>query len=263
MFYFYSVISTLTPIYHVCVARAGPDNAAGRDKLGSLAAMILVATVGSIAGLKHEIIQPDFGINANTNRPQYMMTAKREFQQMMPDTDKMLQLYASTCNAIFEKGPPKGKERWLEKARVSYENILRRVTDIVRRSLVFDTFNDMCRALQMIYDSTIVIIRIKNRFDKKNSAAKDTGAYRDVQLLCFAVDSKMMFEVQLHLKCIHDLKEANAEKLDAQGRTGHERYIEFRQIKETAVFDYEKKKAALLELLAAAPLHRLTTEVFV
>lgn len=178
----------------------------------------------------------------------YMVEAKKQFQLHMPDTDKMLQSYAAECNAIFEKGSPKGKERWLEKARVSYENMLRRVTDIVRRSLIFDNFNDMCRALQMIDESGIVIIRIKNRFDKKNSTAKDTGAYRDVQLLCFAVGTKMMFEVQLHLRCIHDLKEANAEKVDAQGRTGHERYIEFRQIKETAVFDWEKTKAALLEI---------------
>ena len=210
--------------------------------------MILVATVGSIAGLKHEILQPDFGIDATQKRAQYMMKAKKEFQLHMPGTDKMLQSYAAECNAIFEKGPPKGKERWLEKARVSYENMLRRVTDIVRRSLIFDNFNDMCRALQMIHESGIVIIRIKNRFDRKNSTAKDTGAYRDVQLLCFAVGTKMMFEVQLHLRCIHDLKEANAEKVDAQGRTGHERYIEFRQIKETAVFDWEKTKAALLEI---------------
>ena len=177
-----------------------------------------------------------------------MVEAKKQFRQTMPATDKMLQSYASACNANFEPGPVKGKERWLEKARVSYENMLRRVTDIVRRSLIFDNFNDMCRALQMIHESGIVIIRIKNRFDRKNSTAKDTGAYRDVQLLCFAVGTKMMFEVQLHLRCIHDLKEANAEKVDAQGRTGHERYIEFRQIKETAVFDWEKTKAALLEI---------------
>ena len=85
----------------------------------------------------------------------YMVEAKRQFRQKMPDTDKLLQTYASACNANFKPGPEKGKERWLEKARVSYENMLRRVTDIVRRSLIFDSFDDMCRALHMIHDSII------------------------------------------------------------------------------------------------------------
>ena len=71
----------------------------------------------------------------------------------------------------------------------------------------------------MIMESALTIIRIKNRFDKSNNA-KATASYRDLQMLCYIPGTEMLFEVQLHLRCIHDLKEEAASKVSPDGRTG-------------------------------------------
>ena len=83
-------------------------------------------------------------------------------------------------------------------------------------------------------DMQLEIVRIKNRFDKENKTAKDTGGYRDVQLLVKIKGTDLLLEVQLHIKGIHDLKTKVATSKDADGQTGHERYIAFRNMKEAA-----------------------------
>ena len=48
--------------------------------------------------------------------------------------------------------------------------------------------------------------------------------------------TKLLMELQLHHRKIYDLKTKVAEARDASGKTGHQRYIEFRTIKEKADF---------------------------
>ena len=82
-----------------------------------------------------------------------------------------------------------------------------------------------------------IVVRCKNRFDKKNKDAKDSGGYRDTQLLVFVKDTLLLLEIQIHLKQFHDAKVKVAAN-EIGGKTGHERYFEFRILKES----YERMK---------------------
>ena len=84
------------------------------------------------------------------------------------------------------------------------------------------------------------MIRIKNRFANANanSNAKDTAAYRDCQLLREVPGTKLQFEAQLHTNVIHTLKDEVATKPGPDGRTGHDRYIEFGNLTEAAFTEY-------------------------
>jgi hypothetical protein len=166
-------------------------------------------------------------------RVQYMKKCREKFGLTMPETDKVLQAIATKCNVVFKVGDPKSDVRWGEKARRSYNFNLRRMTDIERRSFVCENFDEIGMVLELIAQD-FQIIRIKNRFAESNSAAKDTAAYRDCQVVCYALKTKMMFEIQLHLDCIFQLKDEIAVKTGPDGRTGHENYIRFRVLKESA-----------------------------
>ena len=153
---------------------------------------------------------------------------------------------AYESNSTPKIAPPKansdeGKERVMSKARTAYENDVSRLTDMERLALIFGNFNDMQTALQKIM-SAYTLIRIKNRFAKANANAKETAAYRDCQLLLEVRGTKLQFEVQLHIDVIHALKDEVATKLGPDGRTGHDRYIEFRNLKEAAVAEYGNDK---------------------
>ncbi len=98
--------------------------------------------------------------------------------------------------------------------------------------------------------NSVTIIRIKNRFAKCNVDAKDSGGPRDLQLVV-RLDSGVLVELQLHLTIFHDLKTKVAGEENSEGKTGHERYIDFRQLKELADFtfiDVAANVAALAEL---------------
>lgn len=229
---------SLPPPFFFNFMNLGAGATVKQNSLQVFSLVILALTVGAISGLKVELLQPDFGVDPKKERAKYMLLAKKQFRDKMPAADKILMDIAASSNAVYHTGPSKGDERWLEKANISYGDNLQRVSDIARRSLTFGDFGEMEAALRKIHDSDLTIIRIKNRFAKGNNA-KITGAYRDLQLLCYIPGTKMFFEVQLHLNCIHDLKQADAQKKGADGRTGHERYIEFRQIIETAEADFK------------------------
>ena len=96
-----------------------------------------------------------------------------------------------------------------------------------------ETFDILTKTLLEI-DAKYKIVRVKNRFSRSNRTAKETAGYRDCQILICLEPSGMLLEVQLHLTAIHDLKTKVSTSKDETGRTGHERYIEFRTIKEKA-----------------------------
>jgi hypothetical protein len=217
----------------------GAGNIARRDKFGAVAGKIFAKCKGNIDGLKVVLLQPSFEV-PKEKKAQFMLVCRREFRQAMSKTDKALMVIATKANAIFKTGPIKTEERWIEKARISYGNELRRMTDIERRSFVCENFDDLTEVLQLI-DQEFHTIRIKNRFEAANSAAKDTAAYRDCQVLCYALGTKLMFEIQLHLECIHQLKDEIALKVGPDGRTGHQKYIEFRELKEVADAEHRKR----------------------
>ncbi len=98
--------------------------------------------------------------------------------------------------------------------------------------------------------SSVTIIRIKNRFAKSNVDAKDSGGYRDLQLVV-RLESGVLVELQLHLAIFYDLKTEVAGQENSEGQTGHARYIAFRQLKESAdylLIDVASTVAALAEM---------------
>ena len=90
---------------------------------------------------------------------------------------------------------------------------------------------DVAEAL--LESEDMVFFRVKNRFAEDYDAAP-IGGYRDLQLLVYVKGTKLLLEVQLHLECMYKLKTSVAQNKDADGKTGHERYVEFRQLKEGA-----------------------------
>ena len=207
------------------------------------------AAAAKPGGLKHELLQPlPKGVNLKKKPALFMLKTRQGFRKAMIKVDKLLQKMAELSNAMLEKGPEKNDKRWINKAKISYHNNLRRVTDIARRCLICENFDDLCRLVEMLRDSAFVIVRIKNRFKKGNDLAEDTASYRDCQLVCFIPGTKMLFEIQLHLRCIYDVKAAATNETGADGRTGHQKYIVFRDIKERAdaTLASELKRISLL-----------------
>lgn len=250
--------STVGPI----VTNTDPEAAAQRDEDEAGAVTFFDATKvdggdgGSVAverleGLKYELLQPlPPGVKLHKKgwEAKLMLFTRKWFRKDMLKADKHLQTMASLSNAMLKDGPEKNDKRWINKAKISYHNNLRRVTDIARRCLICENFEDLCKLLEMIRDSNFVIVRIKNRFKKGNDLAEDTASYRDCQLVCFIPGTKLLFEIQLHLRCIYDVKAAAANETGADGRTGHQKYIVFRDIKERAdaTLASELKRISLL-----------------
>lgn len=184
------------------------------------------------------IEQPDMpGVDHMTHGSKYIKGLRKTFKKEMAKTDAILATIAAASDAKLHIGDSKSTTRLVQKARLSYNENLKLVTDFERRALEFAAFHGMTEALKMIFRDFIVI-RIKNRFDKENTAAKRTGAYRDIQVVCYVKGTKLLFELQLHLTCIYEVKSSVAATKDANNKTGHERYIEFRELKEEADHEY-------------------------
>lgn len=184
------------------------------------------------------IEQPDVpGVDQTTQGSKYVKGLRKTFKKEMAKTDAILATIAAASDAKLHVGDSKTTTRLLEKARLAYAENLKLVTDYERRALEFAAFHGMTEALKMIFRDFIVI-RIKNRFDKENTAAKRTGAYRDIQVVCYVKGTKLLFELQLHLTCIYEVKSSVAATRDANNKTGHDRYIEFRELKEEADHEY-------------------------
>ena len=91
----------------------------------------------------------------------------------------------------------------------------------------------MTTALKAI-DAGLDILRLKNRFAFKDRTAKATYGYRDCQLLVGVRGSELIMEVQLHLEVMVAVQQKLAGIEDELGRNGQERYIEVRNMCDTA-----------------------------
>jgi hypothetical protein len=121
-----------------------------------------------------------------------------------------------------------------QKARLSYSGNIRRITDFERCSFVCVDFQAMVRVFNALA-TVVTSVRIKNRFSKKNREATESGGYRDLQMV-IRLEGGLLLEVQIHLDAFHDLKTQVAGNTDGNGQNGHQRYIQFRQLKERAEF---------------------------
>eukprot|EP00035_Acanthoeca_spectabilis_P006576 m.126374 g.126374 ORF g.126374 m.126374 type:complete len:235 (-) comp13568_c2_seq2:129-833(-) len=157
----------------------------------------------------------------------------------MSGADSVLEEIAAATATEFHVGPQKKSERLFEKARIAYDGDLRRVTDYERRSFVCGTFAEAATVTKRIGDG-FEVLRMKKRFSAKNRSAKDrlkeSGGYHDLQFVVRVPETDLLLEVQVHLAVFYDVKTSLATTQDADGRSGHERYVEFRGIQEEAEY---------------------------
>jgi len=231
---------------------------AGRDELDKLIAAVArkhslvradVPYVWRQAGVR--LRQPDVPWAAvqdwktadSTSKGEYVSGLFALFDRTVAVTDAGLREASQRAGAHFVTGPRKKSERLFEKARIAYGCDLQRVTDYERRSFICNTFAEMAQLVQSL-PARLTILRMKNRFARANVTAKESGGYRDLQMVVRVLDGDVLLELQFHLKAFFELKSKVAASIDEGGQSGHERYIEFRGIKEQAEFNHRKAVGA-------------------
>ena len=147
----------------------------------------------------------------------------------------VLERVCTACGGTFHRADVKGEARAQQKIMRTYGGDVRRVNDLVRASLVFDTVPQMRACLEALarregnplrlVRSPAKKMRLRTSFD----AAAHSGGYRDVQLTVVLQSDEArargldrhLCEVQLHLKSIIALK--------SEG--GHKTYVLRRNLK--------------------------------
>ncbi|KGY09380.1 phosphoribosylglycinamide formyltransferase [Vibrio sinaloensis] len=94
----------------------------------------------------------------------------------------------------------KSAERAKEKIAYELDGQTERITDLARATIVADDIESLMSAYEVLNRET-TIVKVKNRF--KNPAA---SGYRDLNLLVQLPKTKLIAEVQVHLKAIADVK---------------------------------------------------------
>ena len=123
----------------------------------------------------------------------------------------------------FLRADVKREARALQKTYRSYAKNWRKLTDLVRSSLVFASFTDMARCLNAIADDPEVVVlatsaskmRLRQDYD-----CAELGGYRDVQLSARLTSPEARLrgchehigEVQLHLDAMNQLKHGGGHK---------------------------------------------------
>ena len=217
-----------TEFAKVCQKPGASDQ---KNRLEQTCRDLSIACAAKLGG--HEPRNPTFGFNPKTEKTKYVRRIRKEANASIGPTSAVLEAIAAETGCRIEDGPDKNDERLFQKGSRCYGGDLSRVTDYKRKALIAESFGSIEAAIKEI-NMQLEVIRIKNRFDKANKNATATGGYRDVQLLVRIKGTDLLLEVQLHIREIYDLKTRVATTKDAEGRTGHERYIEFRNIKEAA-----------------------------
>lgn len=148
-----------------------------------------------------------------------------------------VQRVVASLEILFKIGPAKKDERCIEKAKLSYDFDYSKLRDLRRASIVcpdIATVRTVCTCLDA--DPSVELLRVKNRFKRDYNAKNESAGYRDVQFNIKAVDPdtgiELVWELQVHLAAVEDLKRRLQGTADASSRTGHGRYVAFRTIVE-------------------------------
>ena len=170
----------------------------------------------------------------------YVDLITSEMAHAVPGTQKLLaevEVQTGACleskngEAMNRKKP----QRINEKVKLAYDWDYRQMTDYFRCSFVCESLAQILSVCQAV-EERLIIIRIKNRFAKKYDVTL-SGGYRDVQMCAYMSPpdegdrEEFVFEVQIHLKAVLDI-ESKLQSKDSTGSTGHQRYVQFRQINE-------------------------------
>lgn len=138
---------------------------------------------------------------------------------------------AQSLNFRFHPGPAKGDERSIEKAQLAYGGDKSKLKDLRRASIVCENISQVCDLVSALFEG-LNVLRVKNRFHRDYDAANESAGYRDLQLNVLADNEGLVWELQVHVTAIEKYKSEQRDKKDESGRTGHRRYVAFREIKE-------------------------------
>lgn len=94
----------------------------------------------------------------------------------------------------------KSYPRAAKKVELEFDGNAQRITDLARATLIADDVPSLVEAYEIL-SREATIVKVKNRF--KNPAP---SGYRDLMVLIQLPGSKLIAEVQLHLKAIADVK---------------------------------------------------------
>ena len=146
------------------------------------------------------------------------------------------------CKLIV--GPFKKEKRAVEKVRLAYDGDFSLVKDCFRVSIIGDTVAGLLAAAEALVapGCALRVVRVKNRLSQKYDADTLSAGYRDLQFVAtIPGDSNLLVEVQLHLRPFFEHKTEAAAAADASGKTGHQRYIAWRERKEREKFKFQRK----------------------
>jgi len=120
-------------------------------------------------------------------------------------------------------GGVKDPERALQKTFRSYGGDSRKLCDLARTTIVFDSFDNMADCLATIQSEVEMYAKIskkeQNRFNPRyNEETGNVDGYRDMQLR-IGIDGHVC-EIQMHIKRMHKLKNDEA----------HSKYKKFRDL---------------------------------
>jgi hypothetical protein len=175
--------------------------------------------------------QPSLLQGYKSTAAEYLELLKMEFEERDHFIFEDAKVVASQRQFVFHEGPPKKDKRSLEKARLSYADDFSRLKDLRRASIVCPSMAGIVLLCQDLAVSNLQLLRVKNRFDRKYEAEQSAG-YRDLQFNVQVPGTGLVWELQVHVAAIEALKTKTRDESDATGRTGHLRYVWFRQIKE-------------------------------
>lgn len=152
-------------------------------------------------------VPPDY----SPTSPKYLAWLRNKAQKTLSDDSSsssfsfLLGKLADECIGVKTIAPLKGYERTVQKVQDKYSGDFSNVLDLVRGMVVFDTIQDLAKALDLLeaYDDSgaIRVLRAKDRLSTHFDASQHAGGYRDVLLnLCLSGgDSPVVAELQLHL----------------------------------------------------------------
>lgn len=134
----------------------------------------------------------------------------------------------------FVKGPDKIDDRTREKAQLCYKRNFADVKDFRRANVNCATVADMVLLVEEITNTPgLDVVRVKNRLHTKYNAKGLSAGYRDLQLnIRTNGETKIIWELQLHMKEMEKVKHQQNKVSDASGRTGHGRYKARRELLE-------------------------------
>ncbi|MDG3088016.1 RelA/SpoT domain-containing protein [Vibrio hannami] len=143
-----------------------------------------------IENISYKPIQPIKDFDALYSKAE---SAQQELENICKTT-------ALLSNTNTEFAGVKSKSRAQVKVTTELNGEANRITDLARATLIADDIDGLVTAYESLARET-KIVKVKNRF--KNPAP---SGYRDLNVLIELPESKLIAEVQLHLKSIAEVK---------------------------------------------------------